>query len=75
MVPSGCIQSRDLTPEHRFAVPALIVEAQNNHVVSADFNASVDGQGNILANTARGCSKDEPFRNTPTGHVDRLLAV
>lgn len=45
--PAGVFNRSDLTPGAALSGPALIVEAQTTTFVSADFSASVDGQGNI----------------------------
>ncbi|WP_254436284.1 hydantoinase/oxoprolinase family protein [Ruegeria arenilitoris] len=45
--PAGVFNRSDLTPGVALSGPALIVEAQTTTFVSADFSASVDGQGNI----------------------------
>ncbi len=45
--PAGVFNRGDLTPGAALKGPALIVEAQTTTFVSADFSATVDGQGNI----------------------------
>jgi N-methylhydantoinase A len=37
-----------LAPGHRIAGPALVIEPQTTTLVSADFDAGVDGAGNLL---------------------------
>jgi N-methylhydantoinase A len=44
---AGVFNRSDLTPGAALSGPALIVEAQTTTFVSADFSATVDGQGNI----------------------------
>ncbi|WP_170552702.1 hydantoinase/oxoprolinase family protein [Ruegeria atlantica] len=44
---AGVYSRTDLTPGSTLSGPALIVEAQTTTFVSADFGATVDGQGNI----------------------------
>ncbi|WP_254435999.1 hydantoinase/oxoprolinase family protein [Ruegeria arenilitoris] len=45
--PAGVFNRSDLKPGAALNGPALIVEAQTTTFVSADFSATVDGQGNI----------------------------
>ncbi len=45
--PAGVFNRSDLAPGTALTGPVLIVEAQTTTFVSADFSASVDGQGNI----------------------------
>ncbi|MFY2822884.1 hydantoinase/oxoprolinase family protein [Ruegeria sp. MALMAid1280] len=45
--PAGVFNRSDLAPGAALNGPALIVEAQTTTFVSADFSATLDGQGNI----------------------------
>ena len=47
-VAAGLINRADLKPGDRLSGPVLIVEPQTTTLVSRDFTAEVDGDGNLL---------------------------
>ncbi len=47
-VAAGLVHRDDLAPGDRLSGPALILEAQTTTLVSRDFDAEVDGDGNLV---------------------------